>query len=213
MTWTAPKTWAIGDVLTAADMNTYVRDNTGDLNARLGYQNISYSASITPDPFVGATVFVGTLTGNITVNNPSQGVTGTVIRFVFTQDGTGGRTITWGAAYKTKSNPLHFAANQTFSVEFVYNGTDWIQTNSSVNNVSAPTAASITVSASPFTYRNVDGWDQMVVLSGGSVSKLEWSRDNSTFYDVGTTQTYSVSPGEYLRVTYSSVPTMTKVPR
>lgn len=27
MAWTTPKTWAVGDVLTAADMNTYVRDN------------------------------------------------------------------------------------------------------------------------------------------------------------------------------------------
>lgn len=27
MAWTDPKTWSVGDVLTAADMNTYVRDN------------------------------------------------------------------------------------------------------------------------------------------------------------------------------------------
>lgn len=27
MPWTAPKTWSVGDVLTAADLNTYVRDN------------------------------------------------------------------------------------------------------------------------------------------------------------------------------------------
>jgi hypothetical protein len=27
MAWTTPKTWAVGDVLTAADMNTYVRDD------------------------------------------------------------------------------------------------------------------------------------------------------------------------------------------
>lgn len=32
-TWTTAKTWAVGDVLTAADMNTYVRDNT---NAAFG---------------------------------------------------------------------------------------------------------------------------------------------------------------------------------
>lgn len=28
MTWTAPKTWSVGDILTASDMNTYVRDNS-----------------------------------------------------------------------------------------------------------------------------------------------------------------------------------------
>jgi len=27
MAWTAPKTWTVDGVLTAADMNTYVRDN------------------------------------------------------------------------------------------------------------------------------------------------------------------------------------------
>lgn len=27
MAWTSPKTWAVGDVLSASDMNTYVRDN------------------------------------------------------------------------------------------------------------------------------------------------------------------------------------------
>lgn len=28
MAWTTPKTWAVGELLTAADMNAYVRDNT-----------------------------------------------------------------------------------------------------------------------------------------------------------------------------------------
>ncbi len=31
MAYTTPKTWAVGDVLTAADMNTYVRDNVSFL--------------------------------------------------------------------------------------------------------------------------------------------------------------------------------------
>ena len=32
MAWSTPKTWAVGDILTASDMNTYVRDNTNFLN-------------------------------------------------------------------------------------------------------------------------------------------------------------------------------------
>jgi hypothetical protein len=28
MAWTNPKTWTVGEILTSADMNTYVRDNT-----------------------------------------------------------------------------------------------------------------------------------------------------------------------------------------
>jgi hypothetical protein len=33
MAWNTPKTWAVGDILTASDVNTYVRDNTNFLNA------------------------------------------------------------------------------------------------------------------------------------------------------------------------------------
>ena len=32
MAWNTPKTWGVGDILTASDMNTYVRDNTDYLN-------------------------------------------------------------------------------------------------------------------------------------------------------------------------------------
>lgn len=31
MTWTTPKTWAVGDPGTAADLNTYIRDNSSFL--------------------------------------------------------------------------------------------------------------------------------------------------------------------------------------
>ena len=32
MSWTSPKTWSVGDLLTSSDMNTYVRDNTSFLS-------------------------------------------------------------------------------------------------------------------------------------------------------------------------------------
>ena len=34
MSWTNPKTWSFGEILTSTDMNTYVRDNTSELFAR-----------------------------------------------------------------------------------------------------------------------------------------------------------------------------------
>lgn len=47
MAWTAPKTWSVGDVLTAADMNAYVRDNTKwlgtDKPAARAYRSTSFS--------------------------------------------------------------------------------------------------------------------------------------------------------------------------
>lgn len=39
--WTTPKTWNVGDILTAADMNTYVRDNTNALVNGLYRKNIA----------------------------------------------------------------------------------------------------------------------------------------------------------------------------
>lgn len=48
MVMTAPKTWAVGDVLTAADMNTYVRDNqTAQPWGKLGYTSAGGVAGIT----------------------------------------------------------------------------------------------------------------------------------------------------------------------
>jgi hypothetical protein len=36
VSFTTPKTWSFGEVLTSSDMNTYVRDNTDDLDTRVG---------------------------------------------------------------------------------------------------------------------------------------------------------------------------------
>jgi len=76
-----------------------------------------------------------------------------------------------------------------------------------------PAASSITVGASPFTYQNLDGYVEYVIVKGGNVSKIELSRDGSTFYDIGETQgVFTLEPCDYIRVTYSGAPTMTKIP-
>ncbi|MCU4184033.1 hypothetical protein K6U06_06650 [Acidiferrimicrobium sp. IK] len=36
MAWTSPRTWAVGDPATSADLNTYVRDNTAYLFSAIG---------------------------------------------------------------------------------------------------------------------------------------------------------------------------------
>lgn len=79
-------------------------------------------------------------------------------------------------------------------------------------NVTAPSG--ITVTASPFSYHNVDAFDEDVVIQGGTVTKIEFSRDNVAFYDVGLVAgMYRLSIGDYVKVTYTVAPTMTKVPR
>jgi hypothetical protein len=63
---------------------------------------VPYAAAITPQVGAGETIVnVGVLTGNVTVNNPGGDAPtdGQVLRFRFSQDATGGRTVTWGTEY------------------------------------------------------------------------------------------------------------------
>lgn len=64
---------------------------------------------------------------------------------------------------------------------------------------------------SPFTYQaNARGY---VIVSGGTVSKIEFARTAATFYTTGqTTGMFSMSLGDFLRVTYSGAPTMVFIP-
>jgi len=72
----------------------------------------------------------------------------------------------------------------------------------------------ITPGASPYTYANASGFDADVLVAGGTVSAIAFSRDGATFYPVGITAgSVHLSPGDKVKVTYSVVPTMTLVPR
>jgi hypothetical protein len=89
-------------------------------------QSIAFASTITPAASAGEVITVGALTANITVANATSPAAGQVLTFIFTQDGTGGRTITWGAAYKTAWQPVA-AASSISTVSFVYDGTNWQQ--------------------------------------------------------------------------------------
>ncbi len=97
------------------------------INSQAAFQTIAYAASITPDPFVGNVVEV-TLTGALTINAPGNGpyVPGQTLTFILIQDGTGGRTMTFNAAYKTNWTPST-TAGKTNTIRFVYDGTSWWQ--------------------------------------------------------------------------------------
>jgi hypothetical protein len=72
----------------------------------------------------------------------------------------------------------------------------------------------VVVGASPFTIQNTTGNPVDIIVSGGTVSAIAFSRDNVTFYGVGSTSgVFWLSPYDYLRVTYSVAPTITLVPR
>jgi len=80
------------------------------------------------------------------------------------------------------------------------------------NAAAAP--SNITVTASPMTYQNTTGYEADVILSGGTVSNIEFTRDNATFYTTGfIAGVLKLSPSDRVRVTYTVAPTMTLVPR
>ena len=70
------------------------------------------------------------------------------------------------------------------------------------------------VGASPYTYHNTNTYNLDIIIQGGTVSKLEFSRDNITYYDIGVIAgMYFLSPGDYTKITHTGAPTMTLVPR
>lgn len=79
-----------------------------------------------------------------------------------------------------------------------------------VNGLQNPAA---TVSgASPYTLQNTTSCDQLVMVAGGTVSSVVYSRDGSTFNNTGSVAgQFVVFPGDYLKITYSVAPTITVV--
>jgi hypothetical protein len=71
--------------------------------------------------------------------------------------------------------------------------------------------SSVTLTGSPFTYSApVKG---SVIVNGGTVSQIRFSRDGSTFYNVGATNgMFPLNAADRLEVTYSVAPVVTFVP-
>ncbi len=74
--------------------------------------------------------------------------------------------------------------------------------------------SNITVPASLTPYQNTTAFDADVIISGGTISNIEFSRDGTTWYSTGLlTGVLQLSPNDRVRVTYTVAPTMTLVPR
>ena len=74
----------------------------------------------------------------------------------------------------------------------------------------------IVLTGSPFTYQNTNSYPMDVLIGGtiGGVVKLEFSRGGVTWYDTGSFYgMFTLSPFDYLRITYSTAPTVTGIPR
>jgi hypothetical protein len=94
-------------------------------NAQPTAQMIAYSASIAVDASAGETVKVGTLTGNTTVNAPSNAALGRALTFIFYQDATGGRMVSWNAVFRSPP-PVDTTPSSVSVVSFVYDGSQWV---------------------------------------------------------------------------------------
>lgn len=91
---------------------------------QLSTQQIAYAAAITPAPANGLIMFVGTLTGPITLNAPTGTFqAGQFITFVFVQDAVGSRMITLDPIYH--GNAIPDTASSTTTVTYFYDGTVW----------------------------------------------------------------------------------------
>ena len=106
--------------------------NHVSVNGREGrVRQVAYAAAISSDPWQQETIRIF-LTGNITVNNPQKSPHGIRLRYIFNQDPVGGRVVTFGSDFVVNWTP-NTAANRTNIIEFLCDGTLWIQVSTAIN--------------------------------------------------------------------------------
>lgn len=117
--WTNPKTWNVGDILTAADMNTYVRDNLSALmtlpvigqpiisaDTNLGANGGKFTKVWLPaKSYTTIEISIGTSAGNIdvAVYTDNAGAPGTLLwhRGAMSSPGTGMQSVSISAGTPT----------------------------------------------------------------------------------------------------------------
>lgn len=90
----------------------------------------------------------------------------------------------------------------------------WFLALLGISGTVAPAAPSqVVVTGSPFVFQNADTMST-VLVAGGTVSLIEFSRDGTTWYDLGVVAgLFDLSAKDLLRVTYTAAPAMTLIPR
>lgn len=91
--------------------------------------------------------------------------------------------------------------------------TNYVNRRGTTLNNQVRSVQPITVTASPFKYTAVTGGDTRVIVTGGTVSSINFTRDNgTTLIAVPTSGMFDLSQGDALIVTYTAAPVMTAVP-
>jgi hypothetical protein len=93
-------------------------------------KSVTFAATVSPTQTARCTTNRIALTGNITtLNVPSGAQIGDQVQFIFAQDATGGRTVSFVASYKVSWTPVT-TSNKINVITFEYDGTSWIQISS-----------------------------------------------------------------------------------
>jgi len=74
--------------------------------------------------------------------------------------------------------------------------------------------SAVTVGASPYTYTNPNTYPVDLLVTGGTVTSVFFSRDGVTSYDTGGAgRMFGLSSGDQAIITYTVLPTVTAIPR
>ena len=177
-------------------------------------QNIS-ALNVTPT----SPNFLGSLVAGTAINFRPFVAQGMTVRLTFlgsnkwgyalitAQENRNVSSIVTSNGYYCQMTPVTLTANRSISAPDAN-----VDLGKLTNSTVAP--SNITVTASPFTYQNTTAFNGDVIISGGTVSNIEFTRDNTTFYTTGLLMgVLRLSPSDRVRVTYTVAPTMTYVPR
>jgi hypothetical protein len=92
----------------------------------------TFATPFTPDAGLAGETIRLDLTGNITISAPTKPHAGQRLTFIFRQDATGGRTVTWNAIFKQNWSPTT-TASKVNTITFVYDGANWVQVATGLN--------------------------------------------------------------------------------
>lgn len=149
--------------------------NSVVVNGTLARRTLTYASTVTPDPYEAGTQVV-TLTGNITVNAPTRKHKGQRLTLEFTQDGSGGRTVTFSGRWRTNWTP-DTAAGKTNSITVEFDGATWMQVAATTN------LTGLTLPA--------DDFDRADGAIGTSSSGHAWSADGT--WNIASNQAQRIS--------------------
>lgn len=94
-----------------------------------------------------------------------------------------------------------------------YGGVMILSSPRSANKFPAVPSA-VTVTGSPFVFRNIEGYRLKLFVSGAGITNIEWSQDaEATYYSYGSAGgAFDIDSGDYIRITYSgAAPIVTKM--